>query len=124
MGIHTSVDRERRLVTSRADDVIVLHELVAYLDMLVTQNLMSFAKLFDAGDQETLMSDQDLMTMAARVNAYALLDPRGPLAFVARHESTRNIMRRVMNVDRSKRPVMLFERTRDALAWLGSSSEA
>ena len=124
MGIHTSVDRERRLVTSRADDVIVLHELVAYLDMLVTQNLMSFAKLFDAGDQETLMSDQDLMTMAARVNAYALLDPRGPLAFVARRESTRDIMRRVMNVDRSKRPVMLFERTRDALAWLGSSSEA
>lgn len=102
----------------------MLHELVAYLDMLVTQNLMSFAKLFDAGNQKTLMSDQDLMTMAARVNAYALLDPRGPLAFVARQESTRDFMRRVMNVDRSKRPVMLFERTRDALAWLGSSSEA
>ncbi len=121
MTIHTTVDHDKRLVISRAEDVILLQDLVNYLDMLVTQGLMSYAKLFDAGAEETLMGDQDLMTIAARVSAYAALDPRGPLAFVARAESTRNIMRRVMNVDRSERPVMLFERPRDALAWLEST---
>ena len=105
-------------MTSRVNDTIRLPDLVSYLDGLVTGNLMSYAKLFDAGTQETDMNDQDMLTMAARVNAYAALDPRGPLALVARAPSTRDMMRRVMNVDRSKRPMMLFERSRDALAWL------
>jgi hypothetical protein len=119
VAIYTSIDPDRQLVISHADNVILLSDLVTYLDALVTENLMSYAKLFDAGDQETLMGDEGVMTMAARVNAYALLDPRGPLAFVARANSTRDVIRRVMNVDRSKRSAMLFERQRDALAWLG-----
>jgi len=120
MPIRTTINHDKRLVTSQAVDSITLPDLIAYLDGLVTSGVMPYAKLFDAGAVETDLADEDVMTMIARVSAYAAYDPRGPLAFVARNQSTVAVMRRVMYTDRSKRPVKLFERTKDALAWLES----
>lgn len=122
MAIQISIDHAKQLVISRADDTIRMPEVLNYLDALVVGNLMPYAKVFDAGDHETQLGDNDLMTMAARINAYATFDPRGPLALVARAPGTRDMLRRIMNVDRSKRPSMLFERTRDALGWLAEIS--
>ena len=118
MAIHSKFDGTKRFVASEAEGVIALVDLLAYLDEMVTENAMPYAKLFDAGSAEIQMSDADLMVIAARTSAYASFDPRGPLALVARAESTREIMRRFMNLAGNKRPLMLFRRPGDALSWL------
>ena len=120
MTIHTSIDHDKRQITSRSDATLELADLIALLDSLVVRDLMSYAKLFDAGDHDTRMDDDGLTVMMARMNAYDVLDGRGPLALVARAASTRTLMLRMMNVDRSRRPVRLFDRMRDALEWLNA----
>jgi hypothetical protein len=123
MPIRTTIDHGKRLVTSYADSTFTLPEVLEYLDELVVAGIMAYAQLFDAGAEEIRMSDDDLMTLGARVNAYREFDPRGPLALVARHETTIGIMLRLMNIDRSRRPVQLFPRAKDALDWLEAGTK-
>lgn len=118
MPIRSKFDHAKKLVTSEAEGVITLQELMAYLDELVTEGAMPYAKLFNAGNEETQIGGDDLMVIAARSSAYAAFDPRGPLALVAKAESTREVMRRFMNLAGNKRPVMMFRRVGDALNWL------
>ena len=43
---------------------------------------MPYPKLFDAREAEPELSDDD-MILGARVSAYAVMEPRGPVAAVA-----------------------------------------
>jgi hypothetical protein len=82
------------------------------------ENAASYAKLFDASDVDPQLTEADIMVLGARVSAYAAFDPRGRLALVAQSAPARDMIRRFMNLGRAPRPAMLFERVKDARAWL------
>lgn len=118
MPIRCTIDHDKRFVHVEAKGVVTLDDILAYFDRLVVENAMSYPKLFDASGAVAELSDADVMIMGARVSAYALHDPRGPLALVAQNERIVEIMRRFMNLGMARRPAMLFRRVEDARRWL------
>lgn len=118
MPIRCKIDHDRRFVHVEATGPVTLDDVLAYFDRLVVENAMPYPKLFDATAAQADLSDNDIMTMGARVSAYALHDPRGPLALVAKDEHIVNFLRRFMNLGLARRPAMLFRRVEDARQWL------
>lgn len=118
MPIVCKIDHDRRFVHVEARGLVTIDDVFAYFDRLVVENAMPYPKLFDATAAQADLSDDDIMTMGARVSAYALHDPRGPLALVAKDEQIVNFLRRFMNLGLARRPAMLFRRIEDARRWL------
>lgn len=118
MPIVCKIDHDRRFVHVEAEGLVTIDDVLAYFDTLVVENAMPYPKLFDASAAQAELSDDDIMTMGARVSAYALHDPRGPLALVAKDEHIVNFLRRFMNLGLARRPAMLFRRIEDARRWL------
>lgn len=118
MPIVCRIDHEKRFVHVEANGLVTIDDVLAYFDRLVVENAMPYPKLFDATQARAELSDDDIMTMGARVSAYAVHDPRGPLALVAKDEHVVNFLRRFMNLGLARRPAMLFRRIKDARRWL------
>ena len=118
MPIVCKIDHEKRFVHVEAKGPVTIDDVLAYFDKLVIENAMPYPKLFDATAAQADLSDDDIMTMGARVSANALHDPRGPLALVAKDEHIVNFLRRFMNLGLARRPAMLFRRVQDAQRWL------
>lgn len=118
MPIACRIDHEKCFVHVEANGLVTIDDVLAYFDRLVVENAMPYPKLFDATQARADLSDDDIMTMGARVSAYALHDPRGPLALVAKDEHIVNFLRRFMNLGLARRPAMLFRRIDDARRWL------
>ncbi len=121
MPVKVDVDHARRFVTVEMGGRVLLPELFEQLDRLLVQDVMPYAKLFDARAADLQFSDADIMALAARVQAYAALKPRGPVAMVAGGGSTSNLLWRFMNLARGEREIALFERLVDAREWLARS---
>ncbi|MBS0522467.1 MAG: hypothetical protein JSS04_02440 [Proteobacteria bacterium] len=94
-----------------------------YFDALVVQDAMGYPKLFDAREAEPRLSDDDVMVLGARVSAYEVHDPRGPVAAVAMGREARAILQRFMNLGGTRRPMRLFESIEEARAWLEAQPE-
>jgi hypothetical protein len=120
MPITCTIDHGRRFVSVAAHGPVTLDDVLGYFDKLVVENAMPYPKLFDATNAEPVISDEDLMVLAARVSAYSIYDPRGPVAMVGGSTETKNILRRFMNLGRAPRAAMMFSRVRDARLWLQS----
>ncbi len=123
MAIRIDVDHAGRLVTVMMEGRVLLPELFDQLDSLLLQAVMPYAKLFDARGADLQFSDDDVMALAARVQAYAALKPRGPVALVA-GAGNKIILWRFMNLARGERAIALFERMADAREWLASSTSS
>lgn len=122
MPVQFEIDHAARFVTVRAHGVVRLAEILDYFDALVVQDAMPYPKLFDAREAEPDLSDDDVMTLGARVSAYAAMDPRGPVAAVAVTKQASAILQRFMNLGGAQRPMRLFTSVEEARAWLQSSS--
>ena len=118
MPIRCTIDHDKRFVHVEATGPVTMADILTYFDTLVVGNAMPYPKLFDATSAQADLSDDDIMTMGARVSAYALHDPRGPLALVAKDEQIVNFLRRFINLGLARRPAMLFHRVDDARKWL------
>lgn len=118
MPVRCTIDHDRRFVHVEAKGPVTIDDVLGYFDRLVVENAMPYPKLFDASLAEANLSDQDMMTLGARVSAYALHDPRGPLALVGKDEQIVNFLKRFMNLGLASRPAMLFRRVEDARKWL------
>jgi len=118
MPIRCTIDHDKRFVHVEAKGPVTMDDILAYFDRLVVENAMPYPKLFDASGAIAELSDADVMIMGARVSAYSLHDPRGPLALVAQNERIVEILRRFMNLGMARRPAMLFRRVDDARRWL------
>jgi len=106
-------------VKARAQGSVVLEDLLDYFDAVLIQDAMSYRKLFDAREMMPLLSDDDFMVLAARVSAYRLFDPRGPVAVVATTYDTVLAVSRYANfVGAEERPLRLFASMADAREWL------
>jgi hypothetical protein len=120
--VQFEIDHAERFVRVRAHGVVRLPEILDYFDALVLQDAMSYPKLFDAREAEPELTDDDVMIMGARVSAYAILEPRGPVAAVAVTKEASNILQRFMNLGGPKRLMRLFASVEEARAWLLSPS--
>ena len=118
MPLNCTLDHDKHLVHVDATGPVALDDVLAYFDRLVVENATPYPKLFDASRATAELSDADVMVLGARVSAYSLHDPRGPLALVARNERTVEFLRRYMNLGMARRPAMLFRRVEDARRWL------
>ena len=84
----------------------------------MVENALGYAKLFDATNLEPVYSEQDVLTMGARLSAYTANFDSGPLAVVGREEQVVGAFRRFVNISPSKRPARIFSTEAKALAWL------
>jgi hypothetical protein len=103
-------------ITGRGD--VTLKDILDCMDVVAAQDAMSYPKLVDTREALLSFSDDDIMTMGARAQAYAFYDPRGPVAIVADSVESIAYMRRFMNLAQGERPIRLFVTVEDARAWL------
>lgn len=124
MPIHFTIDHERRFVDVRGSGAILLQDILDYFDALVVDGGMPYPKLIDMRGVVTKISDEDMMTLGARVSAYASLEPRGPIAVVSNAPESDLFIRRFMNLGGARRPMRLFDSIDAARDWLAGAQPA
>jgi len=77
-----------------------------------------YPKLIDTREAVHYFSDDDIMTLGARAQAYAFYESRGPIAIVAASLESIEYMRRFINLAAGERPIRLFAAVEQARAWL------
>jgi len=120
--LHIDIDHNRRLVHAKAEGVLLLAELLDYFDTVAVQDAMPYSKLFDASQARFALNDSDMMVLGARVSAYAEMEPRGPIAFIAGTDDTYDLARRFANLGGAKRPVKIFRQVEDGRRWLDAGA--
>ena len=118
MPLRWEILHDQKLVHIVADGKVTLPEMEAHFDAILVADAMPYAKLFDATHAEPIYSDDDVMTMGARLSAYTATVASGPLAVVGLSEEVEMTYRRFVNVSPSKRPAKLFRTEAAARAWL------
>ena len=118
MPLHIDIDHDRHLVHTTAEGTIVLSEILDYFDTVTVQNAMPYAKLFDATQARFTISDDDMMVLGARVSAYASMEPRGPIAFIAGSDETVVLGARFANLGGARRPLRIFRNLEEGRKWL------
>ena len=88
-------------------------------DAFVVQNAMGYPKLLDARGAWSRLTDDEMMMLGARVSAYAVHDPRGPIAAVTMDRESSAFFQRFMNLGGGQRPMRLFGTIEEARRWLG-----
>jgi len=112
---------DERLVTARSDGLVTLQDIFDYLDAVVVGDAQAYAKLFDSGTMELRLSDDEVMTIGARMSAYSgAFTEAGPLAFVATTLANEGFAKRFINVSSVRRPAKLFKTVEQARAWLAT----
>ena len=118
MPVDYQINHDVRFVTITGRGDVVLKEILDCVDVIVAQDAMGYPKLIDTRAAVGRFSDDDIMTMGARAQAYAFYDPRGPIAVVATSLESISNMRRFMNLAAGDRPIRLFVAVEEARAWL------
>jgi hypothetical protein len=119
LAVEYRIDHEKGFVTVTARGPVVLQDLLDVSDAFVVQNAMGYPKLLDAREAWLCLSDDDLMVLGARARAYAVFDPRGPIAAVTMNRETSAFFQRFMNLGSGQRPIRLFGTIEEARRWLG-----
>jgi hypothetical protein len=119
-----TIDHAKRFVDVRGVDDVGLQDILDYFDGLVVDGGMPYRKLIDLRGIKPRITDDDMMTLGARVSAYANMEPRGPIAVVSTNDETDIFIRRFMNLGGAKRPIRLFTSIEAARQWLQATPEA
>lgn len=118
MPVEYQIDHDARFVTMTGCGEVVLKDILDCMDAVVAQDAMGYPKLIDTREAVACFSDDDMMTMGARAQAYAFYDPRGPVAVVAASVEMIGYMSRFINLAAGTRPIRLFVAIEQARAWL------
>jgi hypothetical protein len=124
MPIHFTIDHARKFVDVRGSGEVLLQDILDYFDALVVDGGMPYPKLIDMRGVVPKISDDDMMTLGARVSAYASLEPRGPIAVVSNAPESDLFIRRFMNLGGARRPMRLFTSPEVARDWLAGAPPA
>jgi len=124
MPLRWEILHDQKLVHIVAEGKVTLPEMEAHFDAIMVADAMPYAKLFDATHAEPIYSDDDVMTMGARLSAYTATVASGPLAVIGLSEEVEMTYRRFVNVSPSKRPAKLFRTEAAARAWLAEQTKA
>ena len=120
MPLRWEIFHDEKLVHIVAEGSMTLQDMEAHFDALVVANVLSYAKLFDATRGDPVYSDDDVMTMGARLSAYTSTFESGPLAVVGLSDEVQTVYKRFVNISPSKRPARLFKTEAEARAWLAT----
>jgi len=123
MPLRWEILHPQKLVHIVAEGPVTLKEMEDHFDALVVADVLSYAKLFDATLADPVYSDDDVMTMGARLSAYTATMASGPLAVVGLSGKVEVAFRRFVNVSPSKRPAALFKTEAEARAWLAGKAK-
>ena len=118
MPIQWTISHADRLVEVAATGPVRLKDVERYLDAIVVAGAMTYGKLFDATAMEAAASDDDMMQLGARVQAYARTFAAGPIAFVVTGPEAEDYLRRFINLGAAKRPMKIFRTEAQARVWL------
>ncbi len=117
-----TISHDERHVSVRLHGTIGLKDIETYLDDVVVSGAMTYTKLLDATDAVSGLSDDDMMALGARVSAYAVMDPRGPVAIVAGESTALEAASRFLNLGGAKRPGKVFRSNEEAMQWLKANA--
>jgi len=82
MPVTFAIDHERRFVHARAEGVVEVKDVAAFLDAVIVENALPYRKLFDGRGSIGRYDATDVALLAARVNTYRHIDRRGALALL------------------------------------------
>jgi hypothetical protein len=119
MPLTWTILRDEKLIHVVADGPVTLRDMEQHFDALVLEDVLAYAKLFDATRLEPVYSEHDMLMLGARLSAYAALDS-GPLAIVATREDTLFASKRFLNMASSERPAKMFSTVKKARKWLAA----
>jgi hypothetical protein len=123
MPIRFTIDHTERFVHAVADGIVTLKDMLEYLDQIVVDGALPYRKLWDCNTVIYAYDDNDMMTMGARISAYANLEPRGPVAIVAITPNALEASLRFANLGGAKRPAKIFQTETEAREWLRNQPE-
>ena len=121
MPIKWTISRAERLVTVRAEGVISLRDVEALLDDIAVKEAIGYRKIFDARGAAGSYTDDDVMTLGARIQAYIRQGLPGAAAIVVDSQRQFNTALRIANVGQGKRPIRIFFSPEEARAWIHSN---
>ncbi|MBN9514787.1 MAG: hypothetical protein J0H97_15380 [Alphaproteobacteria bacterium] len=123
MPLTFTIDHDKRFVHATAAGRVVLKDVEDYFDVLMVQDAMPYPKLVDATHAQFEATDDDIMTLGARVSAYAAVDPRGPICLVAVTPDAIDILRRFSNLGGASRPSKIVATVDEGLQWLSEQAK-
>jgi hypothetical protein len=118
MPLRWTISPSDRLVVATAEGPVGLKDIEAYLDDVVVSGALPFRKIFDTGTGSSLLSNDDMMALAARIRAYGGAADMGPLAIVASSDEVYAIAQTYMALGEGRRPMKLFRDVAKAREWL------
>lgn len=120
MPVQWTVSHPTRLVIAVAKGDLRLRDIENYLDGVMTASAMAYRKIFDMTQATPDLSDDELMTLGARIRAYIPLGPMGPLAIVATTDESYDQARMFAALAEADRPIRIFRELHLARHWLDS----
>jgi hypothetical protein len=87
LPISCTLDHGRKLVLVSAEGEMTLPDLETVFDKVVVEGGMSYRKLVDTSRATSRLSDDEVLTLGARISAYRAFEPRGPVPIVAGPDS-------------------------------------
>ncbi len=120
MPVTWTISAPNRLVIAVCKPPITRQDIETYLDAVVVAGAMPYRKIFDVGEATLYQSDEDMMALGARIQAYAQQrdEPMGPLAIVASSAKAFEQARMYAALAQAKRPIKIFRELHLARRWL------
>jgi hypothetical protein len=124
MPVQWTISHPTRLVVAVAKDEVRLEDIETYLDGVTLVGALPYRKIFDMSNTTPMLSDADMMALAARIRAYVELGEMGPLAIVAVSDESYERARMFETLAVADRPLKIFRELHLARKWLDSLPSA
>jgi hypothetical protein len=118
MPVQWTVSHPTRLVIAIARGDLCLRDIETYLDEVVAGGALAYRKIFDMTQATPNLSDDELLTLGARIRAYIALGQIGPLAIVATTDRSYQQARMFAALAEANRPIRIFRELHLARKWL------
>lgn len=121
MPLYWTIDSRLRLCVITCDGNVGFDDANAMIDAMVGANGFRFRKLFDGLRGSTDMTDEEVLSIGARLRAlHPGRGPHGPLAVVFAEDKYEQISRVLGVLAAASRPMRMFKERQKARKWLDS----
>lgn len=118
MPLYWTIDSKKRLFTGVGKGDVTLADAMSLLEVLAGAKALTYRKLFDGRAVQSAMTNDELLTVCARIRTYHEQGPVGALAMVATREQMEKYARLLGALAAADRPIKMFNSPRPALSWL------
>ena len=117
LALEWMISHPLRLVLARAREDVSPGEIESYFHGVGLEGGISYAKMFLL-ESASMMSDENLQTLAGIIRRYALVDRIGPVAIVASSDEAHRQATVFASAATAERPIAVFRRQDEAARWL------